>query len=288
MTRAGGSSRRSRTVPASSRSTNVVRHGRTTALADRIGRWMHEGRGLALLVGGADGLAPACIAAAEHPLVPVPAHAAARTGAGRRRGTALSSMDDPPPPSLPPRVTGRRRRRSPGMRDFVAVLTIRLFRSRLGMVIRTPGNDGLAAVAMIHLASQSPRRRALLDRIGVGLRRSSMPQSTRSGEPASLPGGSPSGWPTRRRRPGSTALASTRESRRCSPPTPWWCSKTGCWGKPRDEAHAMTMLRTLSGRMHHVISTVAIAGGNARDRPPPAASATCRTAARPTVHRQGS
>ena len=38
----------------------------TAALADRIGRWMHEGRDLALLIGGADGLAPACIAAAEH------------------------------------------------------------------------------------------------------------------------------------------------------------------------------------------------------------------------------
>ena len=38
----------------------------TAALADRIERWMHEGRDLALLIGGADGLAPACIAAAEH------------------------------------------------------------------------------------------------------------------------------------------------------------------------------------------------------------------------------
>ena len=38
----------------------------TAALADRIERWMHEGRDLALLAGGADGLAPACIAAAEH------------------------------------------------------------------------------------------------------------------------------------------------------------------------------------------------------------------------------
>ena len=38
----------------------------TAALADRIERWMHDGRDLALLVGGADGLAPACIAAAEH------------------------------------------------------------------------------------------------------------------------------------------------------------------------------------------------------------------------------
>ena len=38
----------------------------TSALADRIGRWMQEGRDLALLAGGADGLAPACIATAEH------------------------------------------------------------------------------------------------------------------------------------------------------------------------------------------------------------------------------
>ena len=38
----------------------------TLELANRIERWMHDGRALALLVGGADGLAPACIEAAEH------------------------------------------------------------------------------------------------------------------------------------------------------------------------------------------------------------------------------
>ena len=38
----------------------------TLELAHRVERWMHEGRDLALLVGGADGLAPACIEAAEH------------------------------------------------------------------------------------------------------------------------------------------------------------------------------------------------------------------------------
>ena len=38
----------------------------TRELAQRIERWMHDGRVLALLIGGADGLAPACIEAAEH------------------------------------------------------------------------------------------------------------------------------------------------------------------------------------------------------------------------------
>ena len=38
----------------------------TTELARRIEDWMQGGRTLALLIGGADGLAPACIEAAEH------------------------------------------------------------------------------------------------------------------------------------------------------------------------------------------------------------------------------
>ena len=38
----------------------------TRELANRIERWMHDGRDLALLIGGADGLAPACIEVAEY------------------------------------------------------------------------------------------------------------------------------------------------------------------------------------------------------------------------------
>ena len=38
----------------------------TVELAGRIERWLQDGRALALLIGGADGLAPACIEAAEH------------------------------------------------------------------------------------------------------------------------------------------------------------------------------------------------------------------------------
>ena len=38
----------------------------TLELARRIEDWMRDGRALALLIGGADGLAPACVEAAEH------------------------------------------------------------------------------------------------------------------------------------------------------------------------------------------------------------------------------
>ena len=38
----------------------------TLELANRIEFWMHDGRDLALLVGGADGLSPACIEVAQH------------------------------------------------------------------------------------------------------------------------------------------------------------------------------------------------------------------------------
>ena len=37
----------------------------TRELANRIERWMHDGRALALLIGGADGLGQACLEAAE-------------------------------------------------------------------------------------------------------------------------------------------------------------------------------------------------------------------------------
>ena len=38
----------------------------TRELANRIERWMHDRRDLALLIGGADGLAPGCVEAADH------------------------------------------------------------------------------------------------------------------------------------------------------------------------------------------------------------------------------
>ena len=56
-------------VPGSARVVALDERGSrwtTRELTNRIERWMHDGRDVALLVGGADGLAPACIEAAEH------------------------------------------------------------------------------------------------------------------------------------------------------------------------------------------------------------------------------
>ena len=56
-------------VPAGARVVALDERGAawtTRELAHRLEDWMGDGRALALLVGGADGLAPACIEAAEH------------------------------------------------------------------------------------------------------------------------------------------------------------------------------------------------------------------------------
>ena len=56
-------------IPSGARVVALDEHGSawsTAELANRLERWMHEGRDLALLIGGADGLAPACIRSAEH------------------------------------------------------------------------------------------------------------------------------------------------------------------------------------------------------------------------------
>ncbi len=55
-------------VPAGARIIALDERGRQSGsleLAGRMGRWMQEGRDVALLVGGADGLSAACLQAAE-------------------------------------------------------------------------------------------------------------------------------------------------------------------------------------------------------------------------------
>ena len=57
------------TIPSGARVVALDERGAawtTRELANRIERWMQDGRALALLIGGADGLAPVCLEAAEH------------------------------------------------------------------------------------------------------------------------------------------------------------------------------------------------------------------------------
>ena len=117
---------------------------------------------------------------------------------------------------------------------------------------------------MIHLASRSPRRRVLLDQIGVGhaLIDAPIDETRRAGE-------SPEQFVERMAREKAMAGLAALGGARAGPVL---AADTAVvldgrvMGKPRDEAHAVEMLRSLSGRMHRVISTVAIAGASGTTR----------------------
>ena len=111
---------------------------------------------------------------------------------------------------------------------------------------------------MIHLASKSPRRRVLLEQIGVdySLVEAPIDETRRTGE---HPQRYVERMASEKALAGIVALGAARVA-------PVLAADTAVvldgqvLGKPRDETHAMEMLEALSGRMHHVISAVAIAG----------------------------
>ena len=121
----------------------------------------------------------------------------------------------------------------------------------------------MSYVTVIYLASRSPRRRALLEQIGVSYEVIDAPI-----EELRRPGEQPARFVERmaleKARAGLAALGAMRTA-------PVLAADTAVvlddrvLGKPRDADHAMTMLRMLSGRMHHVISAVALAGVRAPD-----------------------
>jgi septum formation protein len=130
--------------------------------------------------------------------------------------------------------------------------------------IRTTVSD------FIYLASQSARRRQLLEQLGMRheLLLPDPGEDTESIE-AVLPGEAPARYV--RRVTGlklDAALARLRQ--RGLPPAPVLCSDTTValgrtiYGKPDDEADARRMLRELSGRTHRVLTAIAIAGGRRR------------------------
>jgi septum formation protein len=125
-------------------------------------------------------------------------------------------------------------------------------------------------VPFIYLASQSPRRRQLLEQLGVAheLLLPDPGEDTESIE-AVLPGEAPARY-VRRVTGLKLDAALQRRKERALPPGPILCSDTTValgrtiYGKPEDEADARRMLRELAGQTHRVLTAVAIAHGAKR------------------------
>jgi septum formation protein len=124
--------------------------------------------------------------------------------------------------------------------------------------------------AFIYLASQSPRRRQLLEQLGVKYELL-LPDSGEDSEAleAVNSGEAPARYVQR-----VTALkldaALDRLTRRGLPPAPVLCSDTTValgrviYGKPQDDRAAARMLRDLSGSTHRVLTAVAVQSARKR------------------------
>lgn len=121
--------------------------------------------------------------------------------------------------------------------------------------------------AFVYLASQSPRRRQLLDQIGVPFEML-LPGADEDAEvlEAEQPGELPADY-CRRVTHAKLGAARQRLRARGMPEAPILCSDTTValgrriLGKPQDADAACATLRLLSGRTHRVITTVALAAG---------------------------
>ena len=124
--------------------------------------------------------------------------------------------------------------------------------------------------SFIYLASQSPRRRQLLEQLGVRyeLLLPDAGEDTESIEQV-LPGEAPPAY-VRRVTGLKLDAALARLARRKLGPAPVLCSDTTVargrtmYGKPEDDADARRMLRELAGQTHRVLTAVAIADGRRR------------------------
>ena len=124
--------------------------------------------------------------------------------------------------------------------------------------------------SFLYLASQSPRRRQLLEQLGVRIELL-LPDEGEDAEAleATRAGESPAAYVQR-----VTGLkldaAVARLARRGLPPAPVLCSDTTValartiYGKPQDDRDAARMLRELSGRTHRVLTAVAVQAGRKR------------------------
>jgi septum formation protein len=129
----------------------------------------------------------------------------------------------------------------------------------------------------IYLASQSPRRRQLLDQLGV--RHELLlagPDEDAEALEALRPGEPPATY-VKRVTLAKLAAAQLRLVRRGLAPAPILCADTTValgrriLGKPVDAPDAVAMLAALSGRTHRVLTAVALAVLGAGDEPAPSA-----------------
>ena len=122
----------------------------------------------------------------------------------------------------------------------------------------------------VYLASQSPRRRQLLEQLGYRYELL-LPDAGEDSEAleAVRGGEAPAAYVQRVTRLKLEA-AVARLRRRGLPPAPVLCSDTtvalgrSIYGKPADEVDAVRMLRELSGHTHRVLTAVAVQSGRTR------------------------
>lgn len=122
-------------------------------------------------------------------------------------------------------------------------------------------------MALIYLASQSPRRRQLLEQLGIA-HETLLPGPDEDAEALEqvLPAERPDDY-VRRVTTAKLAAARERLARRGLAALPVLCSDTtvaldrDILGKPADAADALAMLRRLSGRSHRVLTAVSLAWG---------------------------
>jgi septum formation protein len=122
----------------------------------------------------------------------------------------------------------------------------------------------------IYLASQSPRRRQLLEQLGIR-HELLLPDDSEDSEALEVvkPGEAPAAY-VRRVTGLKLDAALERLRRRGLPPAPVLCSDTTValgrtiYGKPADAADAARMLRELAGRTHRVLTAVAVQAGRKR------------------------
>lgn len=122
----------------------------------------------------------------------------------------------------------------------------------------------------VYLASQSPRRRQLLEQLGVRYQLL-LPDEGEDSEALEEARGSEAPAAYVQRVTGlKLDAAVARLRRRGLPPAPVLCSDTTValgrtiYGKPADAADAARMLRELSGHTHRVLTAVAIQAGRKR------------------------